>query len=189
MDNEKAIRPAHPIEKAILVIRGERIILDDVLAALYGVTTKRLNEQVRRNSGRFPPDFMFSLTPEEEAGLRSQIATSKTGRGGRRYPSYVFTEHGAIMAASVLNTPRAVEMSIFVVRAFIRLRGMLTRNKALAATLADLEKRLSAHDKQILAIIQTLRRLMTLPEKPKTPIGYKVKAKAVHYRIKRKAGA
>ena len=121
----KALRPAplEDITRAILVLRGQRVLLDAQLAALYGVTTKRLNEQIKRNAGRFPEDFMFQLTAEEATALRSHFATSKTpaGRGGRRYLPYAFTEHGAIQAANVLNSSRAVEMSLYVVRAFVRL--------------------------------------------------------------------
>jgi hypothetical protein len=120
--SDPAVAEIIPIQRAqslILLIRGEKVILDSDLAELYGVPTKRLNEQVRRNIERFPADFMFQLTPEESDGLRSQIATSNVpvGRGGRRYLPYAFTEHGAIMAASVLNSPQAVQTSIFVARA------------------------------------------------------------------------
>ena len=118
---------AIPVESRILVLRDHKVILDTDLAELYGVSVKRLNEQVKRNEERFPADFMFQLTPTEHEALRSQFATSKQGRGGRRYPPYAFTEHGAIMAATVLNSERAVEMSVFVVRAFVRLRESLSR--------------------------------------------------------------
>src|SRR5207244_3980624 len=110
---------------------------------------KRLNEQVDRNRERFPSDFMFQLTAKEAEALRSQIATSKMGRGGRRYLPYAFTEHGAIMAASVLNSERAVEMSVFVVRAFVRLREILTSNRQLASKIDELERRLETHDTTI----------------------------------------
>jgi hypothetical protein len=126
--NSKVLIPAEDIACAILVLRGRRVILDADLATRYGVSTKRLNEQIRRNLDRFPADFMFQLTGEEYVGLRSQIATSKpisSGRGGRRYLPNVFTEHGAIQAANVLNSPRAVEMGIYVVRAFVQLRELL----------------------------------------------------------------
>jgi ORF6N domain len=112
------------ITRTILVFRGQRVLLDAELAALYGVTTKRFNEQVRRNRERFPEDFMFQLTPEESASLRSQFATLEGGRGQhRKYLPYAFTEHGAIMAATILNSPQAVEMSVYVVRAFVQLRA------------------------------------------------------------------
>ena len=162
--------PEH-IARDILVLRGQRVIVDSDLAALYGVTTKRFNEQVRRNRERFPEDFMFQLTAEEAAALRSQFATLKTGRGQhRKYLPYAFTEHGVIMAASVLNSPRAVEMSIYVVRAFVRLREMLASNRQLAQRFdeleARLEKRLTAHDEAIAAILSAIRELMN-PAAPK----------------------
>lgn len=156
--------PVEHIASGILVIRGERVMLDADLAALYGVPTKRLNEQVKRNLERFPKDFMFQLTAEEAASLRSQIATLKAGRGQhRKYRPYAFTEHGAIMAATVLNSPQAVEMSVFVVRAFVRLREMLASNKALARKLAELEARLEGHDETIADIVLAIRELMNPP--------------------------
>jgi hypothetical protein len=130
--------PTEDIARAIFVLRGRRVMLDADLATLYGVSTKRLNEQVRRNLDRFPADFMFQLTGEEFAGLRSQSATSKpisSGRGGRRYLPNVFTEHGAIQTANVLNSTRAVEMGIYVVRAFVHVRELLASNKDLAGAL------------------------------------------------------
>ena len=145
--------PSERIERAILLIRGEKVILDADLAALYGVETRRLNEQVIRNLHRFPDDFMFQLTRQELRALISQFAISNGGRGGRTKLPYAFTEHGAIMAASVLNTPRAVEMSVFVVRAFVRLRAFLATHKELADKLAELERKLESHDEQIVAII------------------------------------
>jgi ORF6N domain len=115
---KRSVVPAERIEKSILVIRGHKVMLDADLAEVYGVTTKRLNQQVQRNRDRFPDDFAFTLSPQELADLRLQFATSKTSRGGRRYAPWAFTEHGAVMAASVLNTPLAVATSIQVVRAF-----------------------------------------------------------------------
>jgi ORF6N domain len=154
----------------IQVIRGQRVLLDADLARLYEVETKRFNEQIRRNPARFPPDFMFSLTPQEFAGLRSQIATSN--RGGRRYLPMVFTEHGAIMAASVLNSERAVEMSVFVVRAFVQLREALMRDNALADKLAALEKRVTQHDQSLSDLIEAIRALMAQPKSANRPIGF-----------------
>ena len=148
-----SIVPAERIQQIILLIRGEKVILDADLAALYGVETRRLNEQVIRNLHRFPDDFMFQLTRQELRALISQFAISNGGRGGRTKLPYAFTEHGAIMAASVLNTPRAVEMSVFVVRAFVRLRNFLATHKELAEKLAELERKLESHDEQIVAII------------------------------------
>jgi len=157
------IVPAERIEQSILLIRGEKVILDADLAALYGVETRRLNEQVARNIDRFPADFMLRLTRQELRALISHFATSNARRGGRRKLPYAFTEHGAIMAASVLNTPRAVEMSVFVVRAFVRLRAFLATHKELAEKLAELERKLANHDEQIVAIIDAIKRLMAPP--------------------------
>ena len=161
-----AIMPIGKIERAILFVRGERVILDADLAKLYGVPTKRLNEQVRRNIDRFPDDFVFQLNRNELDNLRSQSVTSSSGYGGRRYAPYAFTEHGAIMAATVLNSPRAVQVSVYVVRAFVQLRRVLGQNKQLAAKLAELERKVGDHDQKIVAIIQAIRELMAPPPKP-----------------------
>src|SRR5256885_581677 len=135
---EKTAIIQKPIERRILFFRGVRVLLDNDLAELYGVTAKRLNEQVKRNAERFPKDFMFRLSAAEYETLRSQTATSKKRRGGRRYLPFAFTEHGTIMAASVLNSERAIEMSLFVVRAFVRLREMLSSHRELAIKLSEL---------------------------------------------------
>jgi hypothetical protein len=170
---ENAIVPLERVERAILVIRGHKVILDTDLAAFYGVTAKRLNEQVKRNIERFPPDFMFQLTGEEHASLRSQSATLKVGRGQhRKFLPYAFTEHGAIMAASVLNAPKAIEMSILVVRAFVKLRNILATHRQLATKFAELERKLSTHDQQIVVLFDAIRELMTPPVKPKRRIGF-----------------
>ena len=147
-------------------------MLDSDLASLCGVETRRLNEQVRRNLERFPTDFMFQLDAEEFAALMSQIATSKEGRGGRRTLPLVFTEHGAIMAATVLNSPEAIEASVYVVRAFVHLRAMLASNKELAAKLDQLEKKLSSHDQAIVGILDAIRGLMKPPASASRPIGF-----------------
>ena len=164
------------IANRIVTLRGQRVIVDADLAALYGVPTKRLNEQVRRNAERFPDDFMFQLSDEEFESLRSQVATSnetRSQRGGRRYAPLVFTEHGAMMAGFVLNSPRAVEVSIYVVRAFVRLREVLTSSKDLAAKLTALERKLKGHDQAIAGILDAIRELMAPPpEPPKRPIGF-----------------
>lgn len=153
------------IERTILSIRGHRVILDTDLATFYGVTTKRLNEQVRRNRERFPGDFMFQLTAEEHTSLRSQSATLKAGRGQhRKYQPLAFTEHGAIMAASVLSSPKAVEMSIMVVRAFVKLRNILGTHRQLAEKLAELERKLSTHDQHIQVLFEAIRKLMDPPD-------------------------
>jgi len=148
--------PVERIERSILLIRGEKVMLDADLAQLYGVPTGRLNEQVRRNGGRFPGDFMFQLTDEEFSALRSQIAISKAGRGGRRYPPYAFTEHGAIMAANVLSSERAVAASVIVVRAFVRLRQILSSHAELARQLKEMEKSYDSQFKQLFAAIRSL---------------------------------
>lgn len=173
MTKTQAIVPAGRIESRIFLIRGHKVMLDSDLADLYGVSTSRLNEQVKRNKRRFPPDFMFQLTPGEARTLRSQIATSKKGRGGRRYRPYAFTEHGALMVASVLNTRRAVEASVYVVRAFIRLREMLATHRELARKLAQLEKRIEGHDEEITAIFDAIRQLMEPAQKPGKQIGFR----------------
>ena len=173
------------IEPCILLIRGQRVMLDADLGALYGVTTKRLNEQVKRNLERFPVDFMFQLTAEEAdamrsqtvtANLRSQTATSSSAsHGGRRYLPYAFTEHGAIMAARVLNTPRAIETSVYVVRAFVKLRELLSTHKELAGRLAELERKVGSHDVAIQSLVTAIRRLMEPPPVPPRPrIGFHV---------------
>lgn len=154
------------IEERIHVIRAQRVVLAHDLAELYGVTTYRLNEQIKRNRERFPLDFMFQLTAEEVGGLRSQFAISNKSRGGRRYLPYAFTEHGAVMAATVLNSPVAVEASILLVRAFIRLREMLREHVDLKRRLQDIEIRLAkgftAHEQEL----QEIRFLISQLEKP-----------------------
>jgi hypothetical protein len=147
-DMPTASKPAVAADVAsqIRIIRGQRVLLDSDLAALYGVGTRRLNEAVKRNSGRFPMDFAFRISAMEAETLMSQIATSKTGRGGRRKLPMVFTEHGAIMAATVLNSPRAVQMSLYVVRAFVKLREVLASNADLARKLESLERSVAALD-------------------------------------------
>jgi hypothetical protein len=178
------LTPLHSqgITDRILVVRGQKVMLDADLAALYGVTTKRFNEQVKRNLERFPLEFMFQLTAEEFRSLRSQFATSKNetmlsqtaspGRGGRRHAPYAFTEHGAIMAATILSSPKAVEMSVFVVRAFIELRELLSTHHELATKLAELEQKVSSHDQALAGVIDAIRQLMAPPGNPKRPIGF-----------------
>lgn len=166
-----------PIESRIVVLRRNKIILDTDLAELYGVSVKRLNEQVKRNRERFPPDFMFRLTAKEHQSLRSQNATSKTGRGGRRFLPYAFTEHGAIMAATVLNSQRAVEMSVFVVRAFVRVREMLAHNPQIAAKIEELENRLDKHDTDLQEIVEAIKELMVPPEGSRGKIGFQLPVK------------
>jgi phage regulator Rha-like protein len=157
------------IAQSIILVRDRKVLLDSHLAALYGASTKRFNEQVRRNLARFPADFMFQLTNQELESLRSQNATLETGRGRhRKYRPYVFTEHGAIMAAAVLNSEQAVEMSIYVVRAFVRLRELLASNTDLARRLDEVEARLThkleTHEQAITGILHMLRGLMNPPQ-------------------------
>lgn len=187
--HETALLPLEAIALRITVLRGQRVIMDADLAALYDVPTKRFNEAVKRNLAKFPPDFMFTLTEEEFAALRSQSATSNAGpvgRGGRRYAPRVFTEHGALMAATLLSSPRAIEVSVYVVRAFIRLRELATQHADLAKRLSELEEKTEAlalnHDSfsrntrnQLKQVFDALRELMTPPEPPtppKQPIGF-----------------
>ena len=159
------------IENKIYFIRNKKVMLDGDLAELYGISTKRLNEQVRRNIDRFPEDFMFILSKEESDSLRSQFATLKKGRGQHsKYLPYAFTEHGAIMAATILNSPRAVEMSIFVVRAFVKLREMLSSHKDLKRKIEEMEKK---YDSQFKIVFNAIKELMSPPEKPIRKIGFK----------------
>jgi hypothetical protein len=158
------------IAQRILIVRGRRVLLDTDLAAFYGETTKVFNQQVRRNLVRFPADFMFQLNEAEFGALRSQFVTLKTGRGQhRKYLPLVFTEHGAIMAAAILNSPRATEISVHVVRAFIELRNLVAGNKDLATKLKRLEAKVDSHDQAIAGLIDSLRQ----PSEPKRrPIGF-----------------
>ena len=179
------------VEKLVLVVRGERVILDSDLASIYGVPTKRLNEQVRRNSGRFPKDFCFRLTRREIDGIRSQVIPGSppsssmrsqiatASRRNVRFLPYAFTEHGAIMAANVLNSPHAVKMSVFVVRAFIKIRRILTATREMTEKLQELEDklthRLDTHERGMIYLLEEIRKLMNpppLPEPKKRPIGF-----------------
>jgi hypothetical protein len=173
-------------EPAIHLVRGQRVMIDSDLAAIYQVSTKRLNEQLRRNRRRFPADFAFQLKAEELTNLRSQFATSKK-RGGRRYLPWVFTEHGAIMLASVLHSDVAVQASVRVVRAFVRLREMVSGNAALAVKLAELERRFDSHDEAIANLFEAIRQLLTPPEKPKREIGFHVREDGTRYRVRKAA--
>jgi hypothetical protein len=172
MDGQVALIPVERIERAILLIRGEKVMLDSDLAELYGVETKVLNRAVQRNQGCFPSDFMFQLTAEEAESLRCQFGTSNVGRGGRRYLPYAFTEHGALMLANVLNSERAAQTSVMVVRAFVRLRQMLSSNAELARKLEVLEKK---YDRQFKIVFDAIRRLMSPPEPKRREIGFHVK--------------
>jgi len=171
MNGQMVVVPAERIERAIFSIRGEKMMLDSDLAELYGVETKRLNEQVRRNPNRFPPDFMFQLTAGEWESLRSQFATLKRGEH-RKYLPYAFTEHGALMLANVLNSERAAQTSVMVVRAFVRLRQMLASNAELARKLDAMEKK---YDAQFKVVFDAIRQLMSPPEPKRREIGFHVK--------------
>src|SRR5262245_7214242 len=166
MPKTKSVIPAEHIERSILVVRGQRVILDSELARLYGVSTARLNQQVRRNADRFPDDFAFALTGDEFENLMLQIATSRLRWGGRRKLPLVFTEHGAVMAASVLNSPIAVSASIEVVRAFVRLRQLIASQKDLARRLDELEARFTDHDRKLVVVFDAIRQLMEPPPEP-----------------------
>lgn len=152
--------PIEAIAGRIQVVRGQRVLLDRDLAELYGVETKRFNEQVKRNPGRFPKDFMFVLTEQEVAALRSQFATLDAGRGQHsKYLPHAFTEHGAIMAASVLNSPRAVELSVYVVRAFVQMREVLAAQPDLAARVSNLEARADVQDSALRGVLKAMGQL------------------------------
>jgi hypothetical protein len=163
------------IAQRIHMIRGQRVVLDTDLAAFYGETTKRFNQQVNRNRERFPESFMFQLNEEEFANLRLQFATSslKSGHGGRRYAPLAFTEHGAIMAATLLNSPRATALSVYVVRAFVELRGILASNQALANKVQSLERKVSVHERNIAELADSMSELLATPTPPpKRSIGF-----------------
>jgi hypothetical protein len=176
------LAPATRIENAILLIRGQKVLLDADLAALYGVETKVLVKAVKRNVERFPADFMFQLLPEEVTRLRFQIGTSKRGRGGRRYAPYAFTEQGVAMLSGVLRSPRAVQANIAIMRAFVRLRQMLAAHADLARRLAELEQR---YDKQFRVVFEAIRELATPPEPAPKRIGFHVRERRVAYRVRR----
>jgi phage regulator Rha-like protein len=164
--------PAHDLGQLILTLRGQRVILDADLAALYEVSTKRLNEQVKRNADRFPAEFAFQPTRQELTNLRSQIATSSL-HGGRRYLPYVFTEHGVLMAANVLNSPRAVAVSVALIKAFVRLREVLATHQVVAKRLAEVEKTLVTHDAALRDIYQRIKPLLLPPpDPPRKKIGF-----------------
>ena len=176
------------VEGKILTIRGQRVILDADLAKLYGVSTSRFNEAVKRNNRRFPEDFAFQLESEEIAALMSQNAISKNpGRGGRRKLPWVFTEHGAVMAANVLNSPKAIEMSVFIVRAFVKMRESLSATRELARRLAEVEKQLLVHDTALIDLYEQIRPLLLPPsDPPKKQIGFHLREQPARYRTERK---
>jgi hypothetical protein len=181
----KEVIPIEWIARAILVIRGEKVMLDSDLAALYGVTTGNLNKAVKRNTERFPIDFMFQLDAEEVANLKFQFGISSWG-GRRRFP-YAFTEQGVAMLSSVLNSERAVKVNIAIMRAFVKLRGTLDTNRELARKFDELERRVGKHDEEIAAILEAIRQLMAAPAKPRREIGFHVREKAGRYRVRNRA--
>jgi ORF6N domain len=206
MSNEQLVYAVEAIGGHIATVRGQKVILDADLARIYGVATKVLNQAVKRNSEKFPSDFMFQLAPQEVVDLKSQMVTSNsegnrsqivTGSQKHRDPRFlpnVFTEHGAIMAATVLNSPQAVQMSVFVVRAFVAMRSLLTDTRELARKLAKLEAevkaRLDTHDMAIIDILGRFLDIINPPESPQpepTPkqIGFGVRERGVRYRTKR----
>jgi hypothetical protein len=197
-----ALLPQEHVARCIFQLRGRRVILDADLAAIYGVTTKRLNEAVKRNPGRFPDDFVFPIERKELADLRSQIATfasatkydmrsqiATASRRNIRYTPFAFTEHGAIMAAAMLNSPRAVQMSLFVVRAFVQMREALAGHQELAHKLAELERklteRLDGHERALLHLLDEMKRLIEPPEPPRKRIGFGVAESRGVYRARR----
>jgi hypothetical protein len=196
----KEIVPALRIAQSIYWLRGQKVILDFDLAALYGVATKVLNQAVKRNPERFPADFMFQLTAPEASRLRSQFVTSRSQTIGNqpipmnrsqfvtlkrgqniKYRPYAFTEEGVAMLSSVLNSPRAINVNIAIMRAFVRLREALEANRELARKFAELEKRVGKHDETIDAILDAIRQLMAPPEEPRREIGFHVREKASRY--------
>jgi phage regulator Rha-like protein len=170
--------PAPAIQTRILVVRERQVMLDEDLAELYGVETRRLVEQVKRNIERFPADFMFQLSKAEAAALRSQTATSDTGRGGRRYAPYVFTEQGVVMLSGVLRSKRAVAVNIAIMRAFVELRRAATSYAAIEKRLEELERetrtKLGQHDQQLDQIFQAIRQLISPPPRPKRRVGFRL---------------
>lgn len=187
IENEQSLVPVESIAGCILVLRGQKVILDADLARLYGVSTKRLNEQVRRNRARFPKDFIFELTSEEKSELVANCDRFNPLKHSTVFP-HAFTEHGAVMAASILNTPTAVKVSVYVVRAFIKLRELLSSHAELSQKLQELESRVEArldsHDEQIGALIEAIRELMSPPEKPQRRIGFRTRERRAPYRVK-----
>ncbi len=204
LDAEAAMSSAAfpDLKNEIHLVRGERVMMDSALAEIYGVPTKRLNEQLRRNRKRFPSDFAFQLAREEFANLMSQIATSSSSldatvdlkpqlvtsssHGGRRKLPWVFTEHGAIMLATVLNSEIAVAASVRVVRAFVQMRELVSANSGLARKLAELESKSDTHDRAIAQLFQAIRSLIDPPPPKKREIGFHVEETATRYRVRRK---
>jgi hypothetical protein len=180
----KALIPVDLIERKIYLIRGQKVMLDSDLAALYDVDTKILNKAVKRNEQRFPKDFMFRLTADETASLRFHFGTSNKGRGGRRYSPFAFTENGIAMLSSVLNSNRAIAVNIQIMRTFTKLRELLLTHKDLKHRLEDLEKK---YDMQFKVVFDAIRQLMATPVPKEKKVGFIVKERSVVYRTKKKA--
>src|SRR5215467_10081110 len=172
--NKTALVLAKRVGSKILVLRNQKVILDGDLAALYDVPVRQLNQQVKRNADRFPADFLFPVTAAEYENLRSQNVISSPKHGGRRYLPHAFTEHGAIMAATVLNSKRAIEMSLFVVRAFVRMREAMLDNQRIAAKLDELESRIDSHDGSIEELVEAIRELIAPLPANNRRIGFEV---------------
>ncbi|HJW38881.1 MAG TPA: ORF6N domain-containing protein [Candidatus Udaeobacter sp.] len=182
----KEIVPIERVVQSIHWIRGQRVLLDSDLAILYDVTTGNLNKAVKRNAGRFPSDFMFQLKPEELANLKFQFGISSWG-GRRRSRPYVFAEQGIAMFSSVLNSARAIKVNIAIMRAFVKLRQMLDMNRELARKFSELERRVDQNDEDIAAILEAIRQLMAPPERTRREIGFHVRERTPHYRVRRYA--
>ena len=180
MPNKSSMIPVEAIERRILLIRRQKVMLDSDLAQLYAVSTKRLNEQVKRNRRRFPSDFMFQLSEQEKSEVVANCDHLKNLKFSPVLPR-AFTEHGAIMLASVLNSSRAVEVSIYVVHAFVNLREALARDRTLAQKLSELERRFERHDEEIQSLFQAIRQLMTPPEPTRRKIGFILNERAAKY--------
>lgn len=197
MARKHSVVPGERIESQILLIRGHKVMLDADLAGLYGVSVGRLNEAVRRNRRRFPGDFMFQLTNEEfinlrheleSSNLKSQFAISSSGWGGRRHPPYAFTEQGVAMLSSVLRGKRAIRVNIEIMRAFVRLRQIISSHKELTQKVAELERKVGTHDEQIQVIFEAIRRLMTPAETKRRRIGFLVSERPAQYGKRERIG-
>ena len=188
MNKQTALIPAEQIEQAILLVRGQKVMLDRDLAGLYGVTTGNLNKAVKRNLDRFPADFMFQLTSEEYESLRFQFGILKRGQHAKYLP-YAFTQEGVAMLSSVLRSNRAVQVNVAIMRAFVHLRETLSLHKELAVKLVALERKIEGHDTHIRTLFGAIRQLMTPPEPPPKPerkIGFHVREKRAVYRVGRR---
>jgi phage regulator Rha-like protein len=181
---KSALAASRKVDSKILILRGQKVILDTDIAELYGVEVRQLNQQVKRNAKRFPLAFRFQLSAQEFKILRSQNVISSSNHGGARYRPYAFTEHGAIMAATVLNSDRAIEMSVFVVMAFVRLRRAIATNRNVLAKLAEVERRLEGHDADIQDVMEAIRELIAPPDPPRRQIGFETPADPAKNRSK-----